>query len=71
AEIAAEIAERLRLSVERWRLIHQEKLWPFNITISMGVAEMNKGESLDSLIDRSDKALYRAKKSGRNAVFVS
>lgn len=71
AEIAAEIAERLRLSIERWRLIHQEKLWPFKITISLGVAELNRDETLDSLIDRADKALYRAKQSGRNAVYVS
>jgi len=71
AEIAAEIAERLRLSIERWRLIHQEKLWPFEITISLGVAELKKDETMASLIDRADKALYRAKQSGRNAVFVS
>ncbi|MDO9390167.1 MAG: sensor domain-containing diguanylate cyclase [bacterium] len=71
AEIAVEIADRLRTSIERWRLIHQEKLWPLNVTISMGVAEMNRDETLDSLIDRADKALYRAKQGGRNAVFVS
>lgn len=71
AEIAVEIAERLRIAVEMWRLIYQEKLWSFKITISMGVAEMNQDESLDSLIDRADKALYRAKQSGRNAVFLS
>jgi diguanylate cyclase (GGDEF)-like protein/PAS domain S-box-containing protein len=71
AEIAVEIADRLRLSVERWKLIYQEKLWPFRVTISMGVAEMNQDETLASLIDRADKALYRAKKSGRNAVYVS
>lgn len=71
AEIAVEIAERLRLSIERWRLIHQEKLWPFSVTISLGVAELNRDESLESLIDRADKALYRAKQGGRNAVFLS
>jgi len=71
AEIAVEIAERLRLSIERWRLIHQEKLWPLSVTISLGVAELNRDESLASLIDRADKALYRAKQGGRNAVFLS
>jgi diguanylate cyclase (GGDEF)-like protein/PAS domain S-box-containing protein len=71
AEIAVEIAERLRISIERWRLIHQEKLWPFSVTISLGVAELNRDESLASLIDRADKALYRAKQGGRNAVFLS
>jgi diguanylate cyclase (GGDEF)-like protein/PAS domain S-box-containing protein len=71
AEIAVEIAERLRSSVESWRLIYQEQLWSFKTTISLGVAEMNPGESLESLIDRADKALYRAKQTGRNAVFLS
>lgn len=71
AEIAVEIAERLRRAIEIWKLIHQEKLWPIAITMSFGVAELNKEESLESLIDRTDKALYRAKKSGRNAVFLS
>jgi diguanylate cyclase (GGDEF)-like protein/PAS domain S-box-containing protein len=71
AEIAVEIAERLRLSIERWRLIHREKLWPFKVTISLGVAELNRDESMVSLIDRADKALYRAKQGGRNAVYLS
>ena len=71
AEIAVEIAERLRLSIERWRLIHREKLWPFKVSISLGVAELNRDESMVSLIDRADKALYRAKQGGRNAVYLS
>lgn len=71
AEIAVEIAERLRSSVESWRLIYQEQLWSFKTTLSLGVAELGPGETLDSLIDRADKALYRAKQSGRNAVFLS
>ncbi|WP_167102124.1 sensor domain-containing diguanylate cyclase [Mycobacterium sp. DL592] len=38
------------------------------VTVSIGVAELKKGEQLDSWLGRADEALYRAKRSGRNAV---
>lgn len=71
AEIAQEIAERLRKSISVWRLIHQERLWPFSVTMSFGVAELQPGESWENMVERADRALYRAKKAGRNQVFVS
>ncbi len=71
AEIAQEIAERLRTSIAVWKLIHQERLWPFSMTMSFGVAEMLPGETWENVVERADRALYRAKKAGRNQVFVS
>jgi diguanylate cyclase (GGDEF)-like protein/PAS domain S-box-containing protein len=71
AEIAQEIAERLRKSIAVWKLIHQERLWPFTMTMSFGVAELQPGESWERMVERADRALYRAKKAGRNQVFVS
>lgn len=41
------------------------------VTISAGVAEFKPGESFESLIERCDKALYRAKESGRNCTIVA
>jgi diguanylate cyclase (GGDEF)-like protein len=42
------------------------------ITLSIGVAQLqNQDETLVGLIDRADKALYRAKKDGRNLVRTS
>ncbi len=38
------------------------------ITTSAGVASSEKGITLTELIDRADKALYKAKESGRNKV---
>lgn len=38
------------------------------ITFSAGVAERLSGEDADSIIGRTDQALYHAKKSGRNRV---
>jgi diguanylate cyclase len=39
---------------------------PVSITISSGVTALLSGDSSDAAFDRADKALYRAKESGRN-----
>ena len=39
-----------------------------NITASFGVAQRNAGEYPEQLIERADKALYKAKEAGRNRV---
>lgn len=55
---------------EKLRRIIEES--PFEsigrLTVSFGISEMNPQESLSSLIERADSALYRAKKSGRNRI---
>jgi len=38
------------------------------VTASIGVAELEPGESIAHLLDRADRCLYRAKQSGRNRV---
>ncbi len=40
------------------------------VTVSIGVAQMRIGESSGALIDRADRALYEAKRTGRNRVCV-
>ncbi|MDD5941853.1 diguanylate cyclase [Fibrobacter sp.] len=40
-------------------------------SVSVGVTELRKGESADTAIVRVDKALYRAKKLGKNRVAAS
>ncbi len=64
---AAELAETLRLSIERLVLKDSrtgERL--AHITASIGLASRLPGESAADLVTRSDKALYEAKASGRN-----
>jgi len=59
---AFKLAEKLRKIIENYN---------FNgikVTISFGVAEFNKNDNTDTLINRADKALYQAKESGRNRV---
>lgn len=53
---AAQVVERLR------------KVVPQNETVSAGVATYQTGESTDELIARADRALYSAKRAGRNRV---
>ncbi len=43
-----------------------------NITFSAGIAELNlQDDSVESLLDRADKALYRAKENGRNQAVIA
>jgi diguanylate cyclase (GGDEF)-like protein/PAS domain S-box-containing protein len=41
-----------------------------SITVSVGVISVLKGETLEAALGRADKALYRAKNSGRNRVLA-
>ncbi|MBN2655584.1 MAG: GGDEF domain-containing protein [Spirochaetales bacterium] len=61
------IAERLRTAVE----VVTFKSIPDHVTISLGAAEIRKDEDTGSLIDRADKALYEAKRTGRNRTVIS
>jgi diguanylate cyclase len=38
------------------------------VTVSAGVAQRRRGESLSSLVERADAALYESKRAGRNRV---
>ncbi len=42
-----------------------------SLTVSFGIGEIRPGESIDSLLRRTDSALYTAKADGRNAVRVA
>lgn len=60
---AVQRAERLRNTLAKTRMGGSVNL---RVTASFGVAEMNKGDSVESVLRRADKGLYMAKESGRN-----
>lgn len=67
--IARQFAESLRRTIEKLTVKDRRTAKSVgNITISLGVAELEPGESPDSLIERADKLLYEAKQLGRNRV---
>jgi two-component system cell cycle response regulator len=62
-------AERIRNAVQALEICSGGKALP--ITVSIGVAELSSKDSAETLIDRADRAMYRAKTGGRNRVELS
>ena len=72
---AAIVAERLRKTVETTILdiksVCEFECDNFNVTISMGVNEYDQSyTTTEQIYKNADKALYRAKRSGRNRVVM-
>jgi diguanylate cyclase (GGDEF)-like protein len=64
-EGARQLAEEVRSMIEQRDLAGQGRL-----TCSFGVTGLRASDTLDSLANRADAALYRAKEAGRNRVEV-
>lgn len=62
------VAETLRANVDDLQIPHSLSIFKPNVTISLGVAISfaNYADLPETLIETSDKALYQAKKDGRN-----
>jgi diguanylate cyclase len=71
AELAAceAVAERIRRSISECHITRRStgEALP-GITVSIGAAQFQFGESMADLIERCDQALYLAKRTGRNRV---
>ncbi len=69
-ENAREVAERLRAAVEQERvpLRGDTATQTVGVTLSIGVAEAKSGEHVEAVFAAADRALYEAKRAGRNAV---
>ncbi|GAA3916922.1 GGDEF domain-containing protein [Luteimonas lutimaris] len=66
---ARQLGEALRADVERLALDWEGQ--PLRLTVSVGVATRLHDERPAHTIDRADKALYAAKRGGRNRVHVA
>ncbi len=60
------LCERLRRKVEETSFDRVGK-----VTVSIGLTQFNKKDTMRSLVKRADEALYRAKENGRNRVEVN
>jgi diguanylate cyclase (GGDEF)-like protein/putative nucleotidyltransferase with HDIG domain len=58
-------AERLRNAIRALKIPGVDRL---RVTASLGVAEVEPGDSVESVLRRADKALYTAKQTGRDKV---
>jgi diguanylate cyclase (GGDEF)-like protein len=65
---AQKIAEDLRLRIEKIKIKTHKGI--LSITASLGVTSYQDEKNLQELIDKADKAMYQAKKSGKNRVVV-
>src|SRR3984957_6067278 len=69
AEMAARIAERLRLAIEALSTDVDGQV--IRVTASFGVAQRAAQESQLEVLERADAALFSSKKDGRNRVTMS
>ncbi len=66
---SAAVAERIRQSISERQIIRRSTGEVLRgITVSIGVGQFQFGEGISELIDRCDRALYLAKKNGRNRI---
>ena len=63
---AKKVAEKLRGAIESLNI----EPYGIRVTASFGVTEILPGETLDTALERADKALYKAKNLGKNKVEV-
>jgi diguanylate cyclase len=65
-EEAVKAAENLREAVAAHEFVFKGEKKVVQVTISLGVTQVAKGDAPKSLIERADKCLYEAKRQGRN-----
>ena len=68
-EAVAKVSEQTRRLLEKDYFVDKNR--KLQVTVSMGVTLSKKGELLEEVLERADKALYSSKEKGRNRVTVS
>lgn len=63
-EAASQLADQIRIIIAESEFANAEKRIP--VTISCGLAGFQTGDSLQSVFERADRALYQSKHAGRN-----
>lgn len=70
---AVAVAETMRSRVERLKIKHKASMVGDHLTISLGVVQAPAlaDQSFDNLIGAADRALYLAKREGRNRISIA
>jgi two-component system cell cycle response regulator len=66
--VATMVAERLRRRIASEPFPIQGGTGQIEVTISIGIAALGRGDTAANVLKRADQALYRAKRDGRNRV---
>jgi two-component system, cell cycle response regulator len=66
--VATTVAERVRRRIAGEPFAIQQGTRAIEVTISIGIAALGRGENAAAVLKRADQALYRAKRDGRNRV---
>ena len=71
AQGAYAVATNIYRAIDRLMIVHEKSLVSNHVTISLGITVFNGNPKIsqDVLIETADKALYRAKKLGRNQIY--
>ena len=67
---AFQIAQETRRLIETTEFIIPDPVGVIHKTVSIGVVEYYKSITIEEFISKVDKALYEAKKTGRNKVVI-
>ena len=68
-DVAFKLAEKIRKNVEKEYIVDKAK--KLKVTISLGIACVKESESEAQLFERADKAMYVAKRKGRNQAEIA
>jgi len=72
-EGAFHVAERVRNKIQQLEILHEHSTVEKHVTLSLGVASIvPTHEGLpESLLEKADEALYKAKEKGRNQTLMA
>ncbi|MFC1838174.1 diguanylate cyclase [Thermodesulfobacteriota bacterium] len=62
------VGNRVRMLIENSYMNYKDK--KLNVTISIGATIVNDGDTMESLIKRADRLMYKSKAGGRNCLTV-
>ena len=68
ADQAGKMVEKLRAGIAASSFHFKGE--PVQLTLSAGITETRSNDNVETIYERADKALYKAKNSGRNCQFI-